>query len=81
VTLVLADAHLAEGDLDQACRVTLHALSAGEQIRSARCVGYLREFMSHLPVSGSRALADFREQARESRLWRIASQPEKPAGS
>jgi hypothetical protein len=81
VTLVLADAHLSAGDLEQACEVTLHALTAGEQIRSARCVGYLREFMSHLPASGSRALADFREQARESRLWRIAAQPEKPAGS
>jgi hypothetical protein len=81
VTLVLADAHLAAGDLDHACKVTLHALTAGEQIRSARCVGYLREFISHLPASGSRALADFREQAMESRLWRIAAQPEKPAGS
>jgi hypothetical protein len=78
VTLVLADAHLAGGDLEEACRVTLHALRAGEQIRSARCIGYLREFMSHMPASGSSALTDFREQARESRLWRIAAQPEKP---
>jgi tetratricopeptide (TPR) repeat protein len=81
VTLVLADAHLAAGDLEQACKVTLHALTAGDQIRSARCVGYLREFMSHLPASDSPALTDFRDQAGESRLWRIAAQPEKPAGS
>jgi tetratricopeptide (TPR) repeat protein len=80
VSVVLADAHLAAGDIEQACSVTLRALAAGEQIRSARCVSYLREFMGHLPVTGSRALADFREQAAESRLWRIAAQPEKPAG-
>jgi hypothetical protein len=78
VTLVLADAHLAAGDLEQACTVTLRALAGGNQIRSARCVGYLREFISHLPVSSSAALNDFREQARESRLWHIASRPERP---
>lgn len=81
VTLVLADSHLANGDLEQACKVTLHALDAGDQIRSARCVGYLREFIGHLPASDGSVLTDFREQARESRLWRIAAQPDKPAGS
>ena len=44
VYLVLANAHLAAGDTEQACTVALHALTAGEQIRSARCVSYLREF-------------------------------------
>ena len=78
VSIVLADAHLAAGDMEQACHVTLTALTAGEQIRSARCVSYLREFMGHLPATGNPALADFREQAAGSRLWRIAAQPEKP---
>ena len=78
VSIVLADAHLAAGDIEQACSVTLRALAAGEQIRSARCVSYLREFIGHLPPTRSRTLADFREQAAESRLWRIAAQPEKP---
>jgi hypothetical protein len=81
VSIVLADAHLRSGDIEQACNVTLRALTDGDQIRSARCVSYLREFMGHLPTSDSRALADFREQAAESRLWRIAAQPEKPIGS
>ena len=67
VSIVLADAHLRAGDIEQACNVTLHALTAGEKIRSARCVSYLREFMGHLPTTGSRALVDFREQAAESR--------------
>lgn len=81
VSLVLADAHLAAGNIEQACTVTRHALTAGEQIRSARCVSYLREFMGNLPVTSTRGLADFREQAAESRLWRIAAQPEKPVAS
>jgi transcriptional regulator with XRE-family HTH domain len=81
VSLVLADAHLAAGDIDQACTVVLHALAAGEAIRSARCVSYLREFIGHLPPTGSRGLAGFRERAAESRLWRIASRPEKPVAS
>jgi transcriptional regulator with XRE-family HTH domain len=81
VSIVLADAHVKAGDIEQACTVTLHALTAGEQIRSARCVSYLREFMSHLPVTNSRALTDFREQAADSRIWRIAAQPERPVGS
>ena len=77
VSLVLADAHLAAGDLEQACAVTLNALDAGEQIRSARCVGYLREFNRHLPATDNGLLKDFREQAANFRLWRIASQPDK----
>ncbi len=81
VSIVLADAHLTAGDIEQACNVTLRALAAGEQVRSARCVSYLREFMRHLPATCSRALANFREQATESRMWRIAAQPEKPVGS
>jgi hypothetical protein len=40
-------------------------------------LSYLREFISHLPPTGSHALTDFREQAADSRLWRIASRPEK----
>jgi len=78
---VLADAHLAAGDIEQACTVVLRALTAGEQIRSARCVSYLREFIAHLPPTGSHALAGFREQAAQSRLWRIAARPDKPVAS
>jgi tetratricopeptide (TPR) repeat protein len=77
--IVLADSHLAAGELERACHVTLKALTAGEQIRSARCVKYLREFRGHLEHLGSATVVtDFAEQARESRLWRIASRPDKP---
>jgi hypothetical protein len=68
VSLVLADAHLAAGDAEQACAVVLGALSDGDQIRSARCVSYLREFGKHLPASAGGAVAEFREQASGSRL-------------
>jgi hypothetical protein len=76
VTMVLADAHLAAGEMEQACAVALRALSDGEQIRSARCIGYVREFRDQLTAAGpSRTASEFREQARTSRLWRIASAP------
>ncbi|HET9898929.1 MAG TPA: hypothetical protein VFQ44_28730 [Streptosporangiaceae bacterium] len=76
VTMVLADAHLAAGEVEQACRVALTALSAGEQIRSARCVGYLREFRRHLAANGkNRVIIEFEEQAIKSRLWRISARP------
>jgi hypothetical protein len=73
VSLVLADAHLAAGDAEQACTVVLGALSDGEQIRSAWCVSYLREIGKHLPAKAGGAVAEFREQASGSRLWRIAT--------
>ncbi len=74
ITMVLADAHLAAGELERACAVALKAITAGEQIRSARCVSYLREFRQGLAAAGnSRATAEFYEQAASSRLWRIAS--------
>ncbi len=80
VMMVLGDAHLAAGEVEQACRIVLNALQAGEQIRSARCVGYLREFRQHLgSVGKSRAIAEFEEQASKSRLWRISSRPRKGA--
>jgi transcriptional regulator with XRE-family HTH domain len=78
--MVLADAHLAAGELELACRSALTALAAGEQIRSARCVGYLRDFRDRLASAGNaRAAADFGDQARASRLWRIAARPARDA--
>ena len=79
VSLVLADAQLAAGDAEQACARVLKAISSGDQIRSARCVSYLREFAKNLPANSNGPIAAFREQAMSSRLWRIASRPDKPA--
>ena len=77
-TMVLADAHLAAGDLEQGCDTALTALQAGDLVRSARCVSYLRDFGKRLArAADTTVVADFEEQARESRLWRIASRPDK----
>ncbi len=74
-TMVLADACLAAGEAEQACGAALQALTAGEQLRSARCVRYLRDFRERLAAAGDNAaVRDFQEQAQASRLWRIASQ-------
>lgn len=78
--MVLADAYLDAGEREQACTVALKALAAGEQLRSARCVNYLREFYQRLATGGmSRSAAEFYEQAAGSRLWRIALRPDKSA--
>ncbi|MGK5530292.1 helix-turn-helix domain-containing protein [Streptomyces sp. URMC 129] len=69
-TMVLADAHLRAGDVDEACRVALDALDLGEQLKSARCVSYLAEFRRHLAgMSHSAATRDFYAQAGDHRLW------------
>jgi transcriptional regulator with XRE-family HTH domain len=75
-TMVLADSCLAAGDAEQACAAALTAMAAGEQIRSGRCVNYLREFRDHLAAAGgTAAVREFGEQALQSRLWRIAARP------
>ena len=76
--MVLADAHLAAGELEQACNTALAAIVSGEQIRSGRCVNYLREFRDHLVrAEGSAAVRDFSEPLSVGfRLWRIAARPE-----
>ncbi|MEU5955492.1 hypothetical protein [Streptomyces sp. NPDC047525] len=69
-TMVLADAHLRAGDVEEACRVALDALDLGEQLKSARCVSYLAEFRRDLErVDGGATVRDLHGQAREHRLW------------
>jgi ATP/maltotriose-dependent transcriptional regulator MalT len=70
VTMVLADAHLQAGHIDEACRVALDALDLGEQLRSARCVSYLRDFRTALaPYAKTPVVRELHEQAAEHRLW------------
>ncbi|MFF3451527.1 hypothetical protein ACFYXJ_30790 [Streptomyces sp. NPDC002667] len=69
-TMVLADAHLRAGDVEEACRVALDALDLGEQLKSARCVSYLAEFRQNLTTAGdSTHVHTFTEQVTEHRLW------------
>ncbi len=77
--MILADAHLRAGDAEQACHVALDALQLGEQLKSARCAGYLREFQADLRQAGStRAVRDFTGQAAASTLWQQATAGAKP---
>jgi hypothetical protein len=79
-TMVLADSYLTSGEAKQACETVLVALAAGEQIRSGRCVNYLREFRDHLVIAdGTAAVRAFRDEAMQSRLWRIAAGPDRSA--
>ncbi|MFD8766228.1 regulator [Streptomyces mirabilis] len=69
-TMVLADAHLRAGDIEEACRVALDALELGEQLKSARCLSYLSEFRSSMArVGGSPVIRTFEEEAQEYRMW------------
>lgn len=73
-TMVLADAHLRAGNVEEACRVALDALDLGEQLKSARCVSYLAEFRQGLAAVGNTTEARaFTEQVGEHRLW-VASE-------
>lgn len=69
-TMVLADAYLDQGEVEQACQVALSALEIGEQLKSARCGAYVGEFRARLSrVSTSATVKDFVEQASTARLW------------
>ncbi|PXY34209.1 regulator [Prauserella coralliicola] len=69
-TMVLADAYLDQGEAERACQVALDALRIGEQLKSARCHAYVGEFRERLArVGRSPVVADFIEQARNTRLW------------
>ena len=73
VTMVLADAHLRAGDVDEACRVALDALDLGEQLHSGRCVSYLSEFRADLrPHRTVPAVRDLHDQAAEHPMWHAA---------
>ena len=56
VAMVLADAHLDRGDVDEGCRVAAQAIDVGESLESARCRSYVDEFRQRLaPAPHQRA--------------------------
>jgi len=70
VTMVLADAQLDQGDVDQACATALEALEVGSSLKSARCGAYVGEFRERLEKVGQHsAVNDFVEQASAYKLW------------
>jgi len=48
VTLVLAAGHLGQGEVEEACVAVRQALDLGAQVKSARCVEYLRQLRRRL---------------------------------
>jgi hypothetical protein len=75
VTMVLAAGHLGQGSLEEACRTVQLALEIGDQLKSARCVEYLRQFRRTLqPFVKSRAVRALSDSANDHVLW-IGSAP------
>lgn len=74
VTLVLADAQLDRGELEQACETALEALQLGCRLRSARAVAYVAEFRARMDRFADTAAAhELSEGAAEYPLWLAAN--------
>ena len=72
--MVLADAYLNAGETEQAYGTVAEALNIGEQLRSARCINYVREFRELVTSIGAHAgQSEFEEHARQYRIWRLTS--------
>ncbi len=69
-TMVLADSHMDQGEVEQACEVALRALQIGENLMSARCASYVAEFRQRLTrAKGSVVVKEFEVAAESARLW------------
>ncbi|MFI5584557.1 XRE family transcriptional regulator [Amycolatopsis sp. NPDC051758] len=70
VTMVLADSHLDNGDVSQACDVALKAINIGESLKSARCGAYVDEFRARLTRVGKSAESkEFLARVATAQLW------------
>lgn len=73
VTMVLADSYLGAGEIELACQTVLDAMNEGEQLRSARCTRYLRDFRSRVaPLSSAAAVQKLHEDAAAFPVWQVA---------
>lgn len=73
VAMVLAEGYRARGDVEEACSVVRRALGLGEQLRSARCVEYLRQFRQHLGSHVATPVGqELSEYAADHPLWILA---------
>jgi hypothetical protein len=68
--MVLAAGHLGMGDLEEACRPAQTALHLGVQLKSARCVEYLRQFRRQLaPFASSVPVRELDAFGGNHALW------------
>ncbi|GAA2570357.1 XRE family transcriptional regulator [Pseudonocardia hydrocarbonoxydans] len=78
VAMVLADAHLDRGDVDEGCQIAAQAFAVGEGLESARCHSYVIEFRERLaPHRQSPSVREFTASVRNTRMW-SRSQPSSP---
>jgi tetratricopeptide (TPR) repeat protein len=69
VTMVLADAYLGQGEIEQACNAALTALRIGGNLKSARCTAYVSSFRKRLMSMGPMiATRSFLEEVASARL-------------
>lgn len=77
VAMVLADAHVDRGDIEEGVRVAEQAFSAGDALQSARCQGYVSEFRDRLRRHRSSPIVrEFASTVRGHHLWTPASGPQ-----
>ncbi|BBG03022.1 MULTISPECIES: hypothetical protein [Pseudonocardia] len=70
VSMVLAHAHLDQGDVEEGCRVAEQAITAGEGLDSVRCHSYVTEFRERLARYRTSGVArEFVGRVRAARLW------------
>ena len=70
VAMVLADAHLDRGDLEEGCRIAEKALTVGEGLDSIRCRSYVEEFKQRLsPHRKSSEVRRLVSAVHGSHLW------------
>jgi hypothetical protein len=64
--VLLANAHLQQKDLDEACAVGVQALELGTGLQSARTIRYIRDLRLRMSkFSKEPVVADFQSQAHE----------------
>jgi hypothetical protein len=74
VMMVLAAGHLGRGDLEQACSVVQRAVDMVQQLKSARCVEYLRQFRTRLrPLAQAATVQALSEELADNPLWAISA--------
>ncbi|MEU9508571.1 hypothetical protein AB0D32_20115 [Micromonospora sp. NPDC048170] len=70
VSMVLATGYVSSGEIEEACRVIREAILSGDQIKSRRCIDYMRGVRRLLePFTGSSAVRELVECVAETALW------------
>lgn len=70
VAMVLADAYVDQGEVEEGCRIATNAFRAGSELESARVHSYVDEFRARLvPHGRAGVVRDFVSSVHDSPLW------------